>query len=652
MGKTRFSAAKQRKSMKQRMKQVNLRRWKEALDPATVTVICDNKADKCKEKCSSGTKNSNKFGENVQTISYITSSEIMKSDINECDNEEQSSDDSEAENGESEELSDEEQEVPDSEYSQLQDDEEPLSDYSDVEDQYIMTDPEEGSDSEVSCESEDMLVNRRTKRKRTRRENIIKELPGPKHEAKNLTNIQDIWQLFFTEEMINEIVEFTNVKIRSVQPNYAYRPRDARETDLLEIKAFIGLLFFAGSCYSNHRNVIDLWNNNGTGIEIFRLVQSKNRFHVNRHLRKSADKLYCIRGLFEQFVKKCKTYYSHGPYVTVDEMLPNFRGRCSFCVYMPTKPGKYGVKVWACCDAKTYYCSNLEVFIRNQPPGPYWIDSRSSEVVKRMVNHIERSGRNVTCDNLFTSVPLAKDLLEKKLTLVGTLRKNKREIPPMFIAKSVKRPLNSSMFGFTNECTLVSYKSKVSKMVLLLSTLHHDDAINPESGEAAKPEIIITYNSTKCGVDLNDALQKKYSVSRKANRWPLVIFYFLLNVSGVNSYVIYKENTVKKIRRQDFLASLCLSLVYEQGKRRVYETNIPQSMKLRLCELLKIEKNTVSVPKQQDVTEARCAFCPSKKNRKSKTLCSVCKRHICKEHTTVKCKECSAVETGHEHDSE
>ena len=42
------------------------------------------------------------------------------------------------------------------------------------------------------------------------------------------------------------------------------------------------------------------------------------------------------------------------------------------------------------------------------------------------------TGRGVTTDNFFTSCELAKFLLSKNMTVVGTLRKNKPESPALF----------------------------------------------------------------------------------------------------------------------------------------------------------------------------------------------------------------------------
>jgi hypothetical protein len=64
---------------------------------------------------------------------------------------------------------------------------------------------------------------------------------------------------------------------------------------------------------------------------------------------------------------------------------------------------------------------------------------------------IQGTGRKLTTDNWFTSIPLTLDLLKNdKLTLMGTLKKNKREIPPQF-PNTQNRAINSAMFGFNED---------------------------------------------------------------------------------------------------------------------------------------------------------------------------------------------------------
>lgn len=108
-------------------------------------------------------------------------------------------------------------------------------------------------------------------------------------------------------------------------------------------------------------------------------------------------------------------------------------------------------------DVKSAYTFNLECYVGTQPEGPYKFGNSGEDIVLRLVHPIENTNRNITGDNWFTSVSLVKNLLkEKKLTYVGTVRKNKKELPKEFQPNKTKT-VNSSIF---EDCTLVSYCPK------------------------------------------------------------------------------------------------------------------------------------------------------------------------------------------------
>lgn len=109
-------------------------------------------------------------------------------------------------------------------------------------------------------------------------------------------------------------------------------------------------------------------------------------------------------------------------------------------------------------DAKTFYTANLEVYL-----GPFRLSNQVPDVVKCMVSPISGSSRNVSMDNWFSSFPLIEDLLSNhRLTVVGNVRKNKKEVPPKLI-QIKSRPVLSSMFAFQQNMTLVSYMPKKRK---------------------------------------------------------------------------------------------------------------------------------------------------------------------------------------------
>lgn len=490
---------------------------------------------------------------------------------------------------------------------------------------------------------------------RTRSHNIIVHLPGPINEAKNAVTPLDCWSLMFPDYLLAQVVTFTNMYIVSLQSKFQ-RERDCLPTDLTEVKSLFGLLYYCGRLRGAHLNTKDLWAADGTGADIFISTMSRQRFHFllrclrfddmnTREDRKQNDKLAPIRELFTEFVEIIKKYYSVGDTVTIDEKLEPFRGRCPFRQYMPNKPAKYGIKIFVMTDSRTYYTTRMEVYTGKQNPGPFNISNSPADVVKRMVEQIRGTHRNVVMDNWFNSFPLMTELFENYgLTIVGTLRKNKPEIPPIFIA-SRGREEKTSYFGFQPNCTLLSYTPKKGKVVLLASTMHHDAKINPDTGDKLKPEIITDYNMHKCGVDVVDEMCGTYSVSRISKRWPLTLFFGLMNVGAINAYVIYNANMIclqtQTIVRRTFLKDLALSLIKPQIEKRSSITSLPRHIRNRMFQILGGEEGTPPPLEPTSGVRGRCSICPYRKDRKTKTQCQYCQTYICREHTKFVCDNCN-----------
>ena len=257
-----------------------------------------------------------------------------------------------------------------------------------------------------------------------------------------------------------------------------------------------------------------------------------------REQRLKDDKLAAFRDIWLVFTSQLSKYFIPGSDICVDEQLVAFRGRCNFRQYIPSKPAKYGIKIWWCCDSSTSYPLSADIYLGRQINAEREI-GQGARVVKVLTEPWRKSGRNVVADNFFSSVELAEELLSDGMTFVGTLRSNKPHVPELMKANR-KREEHSSLFGYHDQLTLVSYVPKPGKAVLVLSTLHHDSSINGPVKK--KPEIIHHYNANKSGVDNMDHLATMHTSRRKINRWPMCLFFNMLDVRGIAAFIVWLGN--------------------------------------------------------------------------------------------------------------
>ncbi|XP_053285620.1 piggyBac transposable element-derived protein 4-like [Pleuronectes platessa] len=397
--------------------------------------------------------------------------------------------------------------------------------------------------------------------------------PGPTtHATSGVSDAVSTFGLFVTPTVENIVLEMTNLEGRRKYGD-GWKGMDA--TDL---RAYVGLLILASVYRSRGEAAASLWDAE-SGRAIFRATMPLKVFHtysrllrfddhVTRRERRASDKLAAVREVWDAWAARLPLLYNPGPEVTVDEQLVPFRGRCPFRQYMPSKPAKYGIKSWVACDARSSYAWKMQVYT-GKPSGGRPERNLGLRVVLDLTEGL--SGRNVTCDNYFTSYELARQLLERNVTVVGTVRKNKPELPPRLLA--VKgRAAFSSVFAFTPAATLVSYvPRKKNRNVVLLSTRHSEADVSDRAD--GKPVVVLDYNRNKGGVDNLDKVIGTYSCRRMTARWPLVVFHNILDVSSYNAFVIWREVNPdwmpgKRNKRRVFLERLGKALVAPYIARR------------------------------------------------------------------------------------
>lgn len=79
------------------------------------------------------------------------------------------------------------------------------------------------------------------------------------------------------------------------------------------------------------------------------------------------DSLFKLKPLLDSVMDTYLNNYEPNRQISVDECMRRFRGRVHFCMYIPSKPTKWGIKVWSinvwCLrDSVTGFCINWKVY--------------------------------------------------------------------------------------------------------------------------------------------------------------------------------------------------------------------------------------------------------------------------------------------------
>ena len=164
---------------------------------------------------------------------------------------------------------------------------------------------------------------------------------------------------------------------------------------------------------------------------------------------------------------------------------------------MQSKPVKYGIKILGICNSTSHCVLKMYVY-KGREIGEPRETNLGLKVVLKVSEPFQKSGRNITSDNFLKNLELGRKLLMQNFTIVGTIRKNRKELPAEFVSTKDRKEF-TTLYGFQKGAMIASYCPQKGKVVTLLSAMHLDKGTELP-GPEKKPEVITYYNGTKSGV--------------------------------------------------------------------------------------------------------------------------------------------------------
>ncbi|XP_026316625.1 piggyBac transposable element-derived protein 4-like [Hyposmocoma kahamanoa] len=400
-------------------------------------------------------------------------------------------------------------------------------------------------------------------------ENNIK-FGGSEELTSEVTDLQSPFQ-FFTYFFTNELLE--NIIIETTRYAVQKEPARPESVTITDLRKYLGILIFM-SVY-HYPSTRSFWSNK-FGFAPIKEAMTVNKFekirkilHFNNnenHLPISHpqhDKLYKLRPIIDHLNQQFSS-------VTIEQRLSIDEQMCATKIghflkqYLPNKPHKWGFKLFVLCNLMGY-AYRFQIYagkeVDDRLPNEPDVGVVGQTVLKllRMVprhrNHI------VYFDNYYTSLPLMYTLAKEGIHTLGTIQRNR-------LGKSCKLPTKQDVMKSsvprgsfdeytTNfegvDITTVSWKD--NKQVVLASTyvgaqpVENIDRFDKKERKRIPitcPRLIKEYNAHMGGVDLMDSYLGRYRIRMKSRKWYIRIFYHLLDLSVINSWIVYKKVSTQR----------------------------------------------------------------------------------------------------------
>ena len=325
-------------------------------------------------------------------------------------------------------------------------------------------------------------------------------LPGIKANIDDKSSILEIFQLFFSENMVEHIVRESNnyYTTKTVRSRHS-RLMAWKNTTVTETYRFFALSMLMSRV--KKVSIEEYWSTDELlRTESFPRIMTKDRyisllqmlhFHDNNETT-NQDVLMKIRSIIDRLRNSFSRAFYPYKYLYIDESLLLFKGRCFFKQFIPSKQSRFEIKSYVICDCYTGYIQDFIVYCgtRTDITDNHIAEiGKSGNIVMTLMEPYLNKGHVLVTDNWYSSPALFSLLHHNKTNAFGTVRKTRRGMP------NISNKLCKGEIAFQSTDKLLALKWMDKREVLMLSSYHSAEYIETKRNDV-KTGTPIT--KTKC----------------------------------------------------------------------------------------------------------------------------------------------------------
>lgn len=370
----------------------------------------------------------------------------------------------------------------------------------------------------------------------------------------------ELLQLFLPPRLMTEFARLTN----------AAAPLGWSVTTAAELYAFMGVHLYMGIDRLPRTDMYwsETWSHPRvtTTFTRDRFKQMLRYFRVvaSDDAAAERDPRPHVHSLAERLNRVFAAHYAPSQHMALDEAMVAYKGRSPIRQYIPTKPHKWGYKIW--CLACDDYLLHFEVY------GGGGHGDSTLETALRMTSAYQQQQLILYTDNWFTSPALMHALADRGIRLCGSVRSNRKGIPS--IDDDDVHSLNRGQYiqRQKDDATVAVWHDQKTMWVLYNHCSPQETAVVKRWGDHGErvdvqcPRAIRDYFYHARSVDVLSQLHYAYPIGRKARRcWPRLAWW-LLDMCVVNAFKLWSIGQ-RRPSQLDFREQLMYELLAQISSR-------------------------------------------------------------------------------------